>query len=371
MEVGSSTAAHAPPIDRIGVEAYRIPTDGPEEDGSFAWDATVLVVVEAGAAGFTGMGFTYADKATAVLIRDTLSKAVNGLNPLSVGSAWSAMDRSVRNLGQSGIASMAISAVDTALWDLKARILGLSLVHLLGKYRKAATVYGSGGFTNYGQGRLEAQLHGWLEHGIRDVKIKVGARPEEDLERVRFARNAVGPDTRLYVDANGAYSRKQAETMAGLFGEAGVTWFEEPVPSWDVDGTRAVCGRLPEGMELVGGEYGYRLPYFLRLLRAQAVDCLQADVTRCGGITGFLMVSALCEAFNIPLSTHCAPSLHLPLGCAVKTVRNLEYFHDHALIESRFFDGHAVPVRGEMRPDLSRPGLGLEFKKQDAESFSI
>ena len=119
-------------------------------------------------------------------------------------------------------------------------------------------------------------------------------------------------------------------------------------------------------MAITAGEYGYDLPYFRRMLQAQAVDVLQADATRCAGITGFLGVAALCEAFGIPLSSHCAPALHLPLCCAARPALHLEYFHDHARIERMLFDGAAEPRQGLLAPDLTRPGLGLEFKEQDA-----
>lgn len=360
-----------PLVEDVRVDAYRIPTEGPEEDGSLAWDSTVLVVVEIRAGDLTGIGYTYADRSTAVMIMDKLADAIRGADILSIGASWFAMRRCVRNLGQPGIASMAISAVDNALWDLKAKFLGQSLVGLLGQVRASVPAYGSGGFTNYDEARFRSQMEKWMSMGIRSVKMKVGSRPEEDPARVRFARSTLGTDMALFVDANGSYSRKQALAMAALFAESGVSWFEEPVPEWDVEGTRSVCVRMPDGMDMAGGEYGYRLSQFLSLLRAGAVDCLQADATRCGGITGFLSVSALCEAFNIPLSSHCAPTLHQALGCALGPVRHLEYFHDHVLIEEKFFEGFRAPVQGMLAPDPERLGMGIEFKRADAEKFAL
>jgi L-alanine-DL-glutamate epimerase-like enolase superfamily enzyme len=359
------------PVEEVRASAYRIPTDGPEEDGSLSWDSTVLVVAEAVAGGAAGQGYSYADRSTAVLIRDRLAPLIVGADALSVESSHAAMTGGLRNLGTAGISAMAVSAVDNALWDLKARLLGLPLARLLGQVRDAAPAYGSGGFTNYGEDRLRSQLEGWIRDGFGSVKMKVGARPEADRARVEAARRAVGPLAGLYVDANGGYSREQALGVAVRFAEQGVTWFEEPVPSWDVEGTRTVCQGLPAGMETVGGEYGYRLPQFLRLLQAGAVDSLQADATRCGGITGFLKVSALCEAFNVPLSSHCAPSLHVSLGCALAPLRILEWFHDHVRIEEMLFDGFRRPESGMLSPDPDRPGLGLELKRGDAERFAI
>src|SRR5207249_4099561 len=122
---------------------------------------------------------------------------------------------------------------------------------------------------------------------------------------------------------------------------------------------------------IAAGEYGYDLPYFRRMLEAQAVDVLQADATRCAGITGFLRVAALCEAYGIPLSAHTAPALHLHPCCAAAPVCHIEYFHDHARIETMLFDGAVQPVDGALAPDLSRPGLGLELKRPDAERYRL
>jgi len=359
------------PIERVEVAAYRVPTDAPESDGTIAWDSTTLVLVEATGGGETGLGYSYADKATAELIRESLADVVQGRDAMAVPGAWSAMVEAIRNLGRPGIASMAVSAVDAALWDLKARLLGLPLVTLLGAVRDAAPVYGSGGFTSYSIERLKDQLGGWVAAGIPRVKMKIGRDPSADLGRVRAAREAIGTDAELFVDANGAYARKQALAQANRFAELGVSWFEEPVSSDDLEGLRLLRDRAPASMEIAAGEYGYDLPYFRRMLEAGAVDVLQADATRCGGITGFLRVGALCEARSLPLSAHCGPSIHAHPACSLPSFRHLEFFHDHDRIEHMLFDGALTPEGGALRPDLSRPGLGLEFKRRDAARFAV
>jgi L-alanine-DL-glutamate epimerase-like enolase superfamily enzyme len=361
----------AVPVERVEVSAFTIPTDFPESDGTFAWDSTTLVIAEASAGGERGLGYTYAATAAARLIHDVLAGVVRGKDALAVSGAWAAMAQAVRNAGFPGIASAAISAVDTALWDLKARLLGLPLLRLLGPVRESVPVYGSGGFTSYPLDRLRDQLGGWVAEGITRVKMKVGRDPASDLERVRIAREAIGPDAELFVDANGALTRKQALAFAEACGGLGVTWFEEPVSSDDLEGLRLLRDRAPAGMAIAAGEYGYDLFYFRRMLRAGAVDVLQADATRCAGITGFLRVGALCEAEPVPLSAHTAPSLHAHPCCALSPAIHVEHFHDHARIERMLFDGALHPVRGELRPDLSRPGLGLDFKRADAERFAV
>lgn len=350
---------------------YEVPTDFPESDGTLEWNKTTLVLSEVTAGGKTGIGYTYADQATASFIRKFLDEKITGENAMSPQAVWQKMVHESRNLGQTSIVAMGISAVDCALWDLKAKLLDVSLAMLLGTVRDGVPVYGSGGFTSYSVEQLQNQLSGWAEQGIARVKMKVGRVPEADPDRVRAAREAVGPNVQLYVDANGAYTRKQALAMADKFAELGVNWFEEPVIADDLTGLRLIRDCGPAGMDIAAGEYGYDLGYFHRMLDSQAVDVLQADVTRCSGITGFLQVAALCEAYRVPLSAHCAPAEHVAVGCASLSFKHLEYFHDHVRIERMLFDGLPELVKGELRPDLSRPGCGLVFKRSDADKFSV
>ena len=359
------------PVGEIGITAYKVPTDSPESDGTLQWDATTAVLVELRAAGKTGLGYTYAGLGTAKLIEEKLADAVRGRDALAIAGAWHAMRIQVRNLGHPGVAQMAVSAVDAALWDLKAKLLGVPLYRLLGPVRDRVPIYGSGGFTSYSIDQLCNQLGGWVEQGISRVKMKVGRDPHEDFKRVRAARKAIGPDAQLFVDANGAYDRKQALQMAEAFADQGVNWFEEPVSSDDLAGLRLLRDRAPAGIEITAGEYGYDLFYFRRMMDAGAVDVLQADATRCGGITGFLNAAVLCQTQPLPLSAHTAPALHLHACCAAIPLRHIEYFHDHARIEQMFFDGVARPIGGELRPDPQRPGLGLELKRADAGKYLV
>jgi L-alanine-DL-glutamate epimerase-like enolase superfamily enzyme len=183
------------------------------------------------------------------------------------------------------------------------------------------------------------------------------------------ARSAIG-DAELFVDANGAYTRQDL-SFAEKFGDFGVTWFEEPVTSDDLDGLRLLRDRAPAGMDIAAGEYGSTPVYFRRMLTAGAVDVQQADINRCRGVSGFLEAATLCQAYQTDLSSHMAPSLHLHAAGAASRVRNLEWFHDHVRIEHMLLEGAPVPRNGMIRPDLSRPGHGLEFKRQDAEWFAV
>ncbi|HET8606726.1 MAG TPA: enolase C-terminal domain-like protein, partial [Gaiellaceae bacterium] len=279
-------------VERLDVAAYEIPTDEPESDGTIEWDSTTIVVVEAHAGGETGLGYTYAAKAAATLVDEQLRDVVEGADALAPQAAALAMGAALRNVGRPGLAYCALSAVDVALWDLKARLLGLALADLVGRAHEAVPVYGSGGFCSYSLERLHEQLGGWVAEGIPRVKIKLGREPEADPKRLDAAREAIGDDTELYVDANGAFTAKEAIGWAGRYhGEWGVTWFEEPVSSANVEGLRLVRERSE--LDVAAGEYAYVPRDFVNLLGA--VDCLQADATRCGGVTGVLAAAGLAQ----------------------------------------------------------------------------
>lgn len=369
-------------IQCLEAGAFSIPTETPESDGTAEWSSTTLVIVRLTARGAAGLGYTYAHESCAPLIRRTLFPILSGKDPFSISSLWNDMNVAVRNFGRNGIAACAIAAVEIALWDLKARMLEMPLVQLLGAVRPQIPVYGSGGFTSYSETQLCRQMSQWTEAGIANVKMKVGRDPDQDPVRVAAARRAIGGAPGLFVDANGAYSPKQALRLAAAFSEQNVRWFEEPVSSNNLPGLRFVrehtpllsvfhVGRNDSDMDIAAGEYNYDLRQARAMLEAQAVDVLQADATRCG-ITGFMQTAELCEAFETPLSAHTAPALHAHLCCAARRARHVEYFFDHVRIEQMLFDGATTRHNsGVLRPDKSAPGLGLEFKSRDAEKYKV
>jgi L-alanine-DL-glutamate epimerase-like enolase superfamily enzyme len=331
-----------------------------------------LVLVIAHGGGRTGIGYTYGSVATASLISGKLADVVTGMDAVAPPRCWASMFDSIRNAGRPGVGAMAVAAVDVALWDLAARLRDLPLFQALPCFHDNVPVYGSGGFTNYSADRLSDQLAGWVGQGINRVKIKTSRDPQRDPSRLTAARAAIGEDTELFVDANGALGRKQALYWAERFAaEWDVRWFEEPVSSDDRAGLRLLRDRGPAGLEVAAGEYGYVLGDFAALLDAGAVDCLQADVTRCGGITGLLQVAGLAATRHVDLSAHCAPAVSAHAFCAVPRLRHLEYFHDHVRIESMAFDGTLSPVDGALRPDAGRPGLGLQVRWTDLEQYRV
>jgi L-alanine-DL-glutamate epimerase-like enolase superfamily enzyme len=359
----------------VQCRVYRVPTDQPEADGTLEWSATVMILVEVFAGAASGLGWTYAGTTCREIVVSELTEVVRGADPMDVAGITEGMVRACRNLGRPGLVSCAISAVDTALWDLKSRLLELPLVALFGRCRSEVPVYGSSGFTTYSDATTAAQLEHWSgELGIDMVKIKVGQswghEVARDLERIGLTRRVVGDDVEVFVDANGAYSVKQAIRVGQQSAsEYGITWLEEPVSSDNLPGLREV--RAQVSPDVAAGEYGYDETYFMRMIAAEAVDCLQVDVTRCGGFTCWLRAAAIAAANGLEVSGHCAPALHAQVAVAVPNLRHVEYFHDHARLEAMLFDGMLNPVGGSIVPDHSSPGHGYRLKDADAEPFRI
>jgi L-alanine-DL-glutamate epimerase-like enolase superfamily enzyme len=369
--VHTRTTHVSPTVEGVEATAYEIPTDRPESDGTLEWDSTTIVVVEAFNGRERGLGYTYGDRSVATLIESKLAEIACGRDAMQPSATWAEMRRELRNAGQPGVGSMAISAVDIALWDLKARLLGVTLADVLPRLRESVPIYGSGGFTSYDEQSLREQLRGWISSGIRSMKIKVGRDPNADPARVCIARETIGPNAELMVDANGAYTAPQALGLAERFAEQDVTWFEEPISSEDPDGLAELRGRSPAGMAIAAGEYVWSSLDAHRLLEAGAVDVLQADVTRCGGITELVHIGGLCSARQVPFSAHCAPAVSAHACCALETAQHIEYFHDHVRIESMLFEGVPDPEGGELRPDDSRTGLGLVPRSSVLEEYRV
>ena len=362
-----------PTVDQLSARAYTVPTSSPEADGTLAWDSTTVVVVRARSGDTTGTGWTYGPPACATAVRNLLTDPVLGRRALDVGGAYEAMSRQLRNAGRQGIGGYALSAVDVALWDLMARLLDHPLHRLLGAGRDQVPVYGSGGFTTYDDGQLDEQLQGWLGLGTRAVKIKIaeewGTHESRDLARMKQVRDTVGPAVALMVDANGGYSVKQAVRVAQEAADLGVSWLEEPVSSDDLEGLGVVRSQVVA--EVTAGEYGCEPFYFRRMCESGAVDCLQADASRCGGVTGWLRVANLAAAHGLDVSGHCAPHLHAHAAVAAPNLRHLEWFHDHVRIAAMAFDGAPEPRDGMLSLDPSTAGHGITIRDADLAPYEV
>jgi L-alanine-DL-glutamate epimerase-like enolase superfamily enzyme len=358
-------------IDVIDVTTYRIPTDACEADGTLEWCATDLLLVEVKGGGCSGLGYSYtAAAAAAILIRDLLTPPLLKQDAFDIPGLWLSMNRALRNAGRPGLGLMAISAVDQALWDLKAKLLGVSLTTLWGRCRESVPLYASGGFTNYSSARLQQQLRGWAEQQFPAVKMKLSGELKNDVRHIHEARAAIGDRVGLMVDANGAYQPRQAQALFDDLHGCDVCWFEEPVSSDDLAGLRWLRDQAPPKLAIAAGEYGWDVDYYRHMLTIGAVDVLQADATRCG-YTGFLQVAPLGDAFHTPISAHCAPAIHAPLCTAIPNLQHLEYFHDHVRIESMIFDGLPELHDGALWPDINCLGHGLSLRREALDKYRL
>jgi L-alanine-DL-glutamate epimerase-like enolase superfamily enzyme len=353
-------------IASVTVSVRRFPLPEPESDGTLTWDATTAVIVSLEAGGHTGLGWTYSSPAAAVIIAEHFADILDERDAFDISGGWQAMHRAGRNFGTRGLFMQALSAVDIAWWDLKARLLGVSLVDLFGASRDRVPIYGSGGFTNLAAGQLEEQVAWWQSVGCTAMKIKIGeawgSRADRDLERVGQLRQLAGADAQLMVDANGGYTVAQARRVGARLDDLGVAWFEEPVSSDDVAGLAAV--RATVRCDVAAGEYAADDYEVGRLL--PVVDCLQLDATRCGGYTGFLAGAAQARAHNLPVSAHCAPALHTPVAAAVSNLRHVEWFADHARLESQLVAGAPEPIDGRLPVNRHDPGHGMSLRRAAA-----
>lgn len=362
------------PVTSLVASTYVIPTDTPEGDGTLSWNSTTMVLVEARADDQLGIGWTYAPRAAATVVADTLTDLVVGRDARDVTAIFEDACRAVRNQGRGGIAGCAISAVDLALWDLLARLHGEPLHRFLGQVERDVPVYGSGGFTTYDDRRLDEQLSHWVDvEDLSMVKIKIGEswgrNVPRDLARIAQTRTRIGPERELFVDANGAYGAAQAVRVFRECEEAAVSWFEEPVSSDDLEGLRFV--RRSVTADVAAGEYGWDVWNLRRLCSSGAVDCLQADATRCGGITGWRRAATVAAAHGLDISGHTSPHAHVHVAAATVNLRHLEWFHDHVRIEHLFFDGCLSPDGGAVTPADDRVGNGYTFRSTDAARYLV
>jgi L-alanine-DL-glutamate epimerase-like enolase superfamily enzyme len=349
-------------IERVDCVTRTFPTPKPEADGTLEWESTVAVVVTLEAAGRTGLGWTYSSPAAEAVIGHHLAAAVRGRDAFDVAAGWEAMHRAGRNVGTRGLWLQAMSAVDIAWWDLKARLLDVALAELLGRCRDSVPIYGSGGFTTMSDDELREQVEWWRSLGCTSMKIKIGEAwgtcVERDLERVGRLREFAGEGVELMVDANGAYPVGPARRVGTALDRLGVVWFEEPVTSDDPAGLATLRDALR--CDVAAGEYIAEIDDLRRLV--PVVDCVQLDATRCGGYTGFLRGAAVAAAHHLEVSAHCAPALHAPVAAAIPNLRHVEYFADHARLEPALVDGVPPVSGGEIRPNSEAPGHGLSLK---------
>lgn len=323
--------------------------------------------------GVEGLGQCAGLTATRSLIEDALADVLLGAHPFHIEKLWHDLFWKVRGYGRKGLAFQAISALDIALWDLKAKALGLPLYQLLGPYTESVPVYASGGWTNFSLEELIEEQVGYAARGFKAIKLKVGKdfgqSEGEDLARLAAVREAVGEEVEIYVDANNGYTAKQAIRMAGRFEEYNIGWFEEPVLADDIPGLAAVAAATMT--PVATGEHEYTKFGFRDLLMANAADIVQPDVGRVGGVTEWLKIAHMAHAFNRPVAPHAFQLVHLHLACATPNLKVVEYLGTYEESDRIWYRDCPQPEDGLLAPFPDRPGLGLELDPETVRAMSV
>lgn len=318
-----------------------------------------------------GLGVGDGGRAAQTLINESLKPILIGADPLFIEKLWDDMFWRVRGVGRKGLAFGAISAVDIALWDLKAKYFNVPLYKLLGAYTDTVPVYGSGGWTHFSADELVAEQAGYVERGMKSVKMKVGKdfgkSEKEDIERLAAVRDAVGDDVEILIDANNGYYAKQAIRMARAFEPYRVGWFEEPVLADDIEGLAAIAAAID--IPVATGEHEYSKFGFRELIARGGADIVQPDIGRVGGVTEWIKVANLAHAFNLPVAPHAFQLVHLHVTCATPNLRIVEYLGAAEEFDKLVYTEFPEPIDGMWSPYPDRPGLGLELNPDVVKKY--
>ena len=323
--------------------------------------------------GLQGLGLGGGAQAARAVIEGTLKPLLIGQDPLHIEKIWDDLFWAVRGVGRKGLAFCAISAVDVALWDLKAKFFEVPLYQLLGPYTEKVPIYGSGGWTHFNLDELLAEQTGYVDRGMKSVKMKVGKdfgqSEQEDIERLAATREAVGDDIEILIDANNGYYAKQAIRMAKAFEPYRVGWFEEPVLADDIEGLAAVARAID--IPVATGEHEYT-KLALRSDRSRRGRHRSAGRRRVGGITEWMKVAHLAHAFNLPVAPHAYQLVHLHLACATPNLRIVEYLGAVEEADKIFYTEFPQPdPDGMWAPYPDKPGLGLELDPTAVKKYSV
>ena len=323
--------------------------------------------------GYEGLGMAEATPGTRQVIQDALSRILIGKDPSDIEKLWDQMFWAVRGFGRKGVAFCAISAVDIALWDLKGKILGLPLYKLLGAYTDSVPIYGSGGWTNFTEKELIQEMEGYIESGINRVKMKVGKdygkSEREDINRVEAVRKAVGDDVTIFLDANNGYYKKQAIYMAKEFEQFQVGWLEEPLIPDDIGGMANVSQATH--IPIASGEHEYTKYGFRDLVQRGGADIVQPDIARVGGVTEWMKIAHLCQAFNLPIAPHAMQLPHLHVACAIPNLKAVEYMNTQLEGDRIWYTEFPEQRNGMWSPFKDKPGLGLELDHYSISKYQI
>jgi len=322
--------------------------------------------------GVTRTGITYSEvggNATKLLIEKEFINLLIGKDPFQTEFIWDEINQHMRGIGRKGFTYLALSVIDIALWDLKAKSVGLPLYKLLGGHKKVP-IYGSGGWTSYSDKELVDAMMSMVNSGYKTVKMKIGVNaglsPDEDIKRVKLVREKVGNDIGLLVDANNAYTSSVAIYVARNISDCNIYLFEEPVIADDIEGLARV--RVAIDIPVATGEHEYTKYGARDLLINKAADILQFDATKCGGFTEWTKMAILVQAWNLMIAPHAMEYVHMHLLSSIKNGLILEKLIMFEPLDDLVFINPPKPVNGFLKiPE--EPGLGLKLNMKNIKKY--
>ncbi|GAA0313027.1 mandelate racemase/muconate lactonizing enzyme family protein [Halarchaeum salinum] len=350
-------------VDAVRTGHYRVPAEDAHDDATQSFDALELVVVEVDVGDITGLGFTYTIGEGGAAVHGFVSET---LSPLLIGG--SAAPRTARErlragttfVGREGVSELAVAAVDIALWDVLGKRRSAPLYELLGGSREPIPAYNTdGGWLQIDQETLVKNASNAADAGFIGVKMKVGRGLAADEVRVRAVRDALPAGTDLFLDGNCGYDISEAKRFANRIDDVDIGWFEEPLEKGDYAGYADLRGAVT--VPIAAGENYYNPTQFKQALAAGALDVLQPDVCRVGGITPWLSVADLGDAWGIPVSPHYIEPIHVHLAAAAPAVSRIEH---HSTVLTRVLDDPIEPTDGQYVPPTD-PGHGVVFDGLD------
>ncbi|MGZ8209997.1 MAG: mandelate racemase/muconate lactonizing enzyme family protein [Burkholderiales bacterium] len=362
-------------ITHIDSQIVRLPLDEPLADGPTAKGATQsFIALRIGTdEGVQGIGISFFGGAA---MSGALKAAVDGLgalamgeNPLEIEAIVGKIRAAALSSGPAGIFTLALSAIDIALWDIRGKVFNQPVSRLLGGYRQRVPTYASGALMRgFPLAHVEKAAARLVEKGFRQMKTQLAlpgdTNPELEVERIRVVRNAVGPKTDLMCDINQRWDVRQAISIGSRVEEHHLFWLEDVVACDDYPGLAAVASAL--ATPIAAGEYVYGLVPFRHMLEARSIDIVMIDVVRAGGITQWMKIAGMAEAFNLPVVNHLCPEISVHMVAAIPHGLTVEYMP----WSSKLFKEVPQPVNGELTVP-SKAGLGLEFDPEALKRWGL
>jgi L-alanine-DL-glutamate epimerase-like enolase superfamily enzyme len=358
-------------IESIASRIMALPADEPLADGPTVSGTRDFVVVRITTKdGIEGIGATFFGGPLTPALKaavDNLGALIVGDDPLRVEAIADKLRAAASSCGPGGIFTLALSAIDIALWDIKGKALNQPVAALLGGHRTRVPTYASGALMRHfslDQCAKSAEL--LVKRGFTQMKTQLAlpgeTSPEREVERIRVLREVVGPNITLMCDINQRWTVDQAVSIGRRVEEYHLDWLEDVTTCDDYAGLAHVADQL--ATPIAGGEYVYGLAPFRHMLEARSVDIAMIDVLRAGGITQWMKIAGMAEAFNVPVVSHLLPEVHVHMIAAIPNGRVVEYMP----WTMRLFADPVRPEKGMLTVPTA-PGLGLSFAPEVAKLF--